>query len=99
MRKAKQLSKVVIYAHRRLLDLLGGPTAVAKLIEQRLDVQCSRHSVSMWRRRGVPKDYRPCLAARAEEVNIKVPPKFIDHGLGAGKLPAPTSEEVPFLDD
>ena len=81
-------------AHKALLEALGGPTAVAKLVKARLDVALRSNAVSNWMVRGIPADYRPCLAVAAGEQNITVPKLFLDHG----KLPAPKEPEVPFLD-
>lgn len=81
-------------AHKALIDGLGGPTAVAKLVKQRLGVGLRSNAVSNWMVRGIPANYRPCLAVAAGEQNVAVPERFLD----PGKLPAPKEAEVPFLD-
>lgn len=93
MGKIKRLRKPEIARHRELIDKLGGPTAVAAIILQRLEIQITSQNVSNWRTRGIPADYRPCLAVVAGERDIGVPARF----LNAGKRPKPADEEVPFL--
>lgn len=94
MATIKKLTDEQKRAHKTLLEALGGPTAVAKLVKLRLDVAMSSNAVSNWMVRGIPADYRPCLAVAAGEKNIAVPKLFLDYG----KLPAPKEAEVPFLD-
>ncbi|TFH51588.1 MAG: hypothetical protein E4H01_00335 [Lysobacterales bacterium] len=94
MSKVRPLTDEQIAEHQKFIDDLGGPTTVAALVEHRLDIELKRQSVSMWRRRGIPQDYRACLVTWAEELGVNVPNKFID----AGKSPPPKSEEVPFLE-
>ena len=93
MGKIKRLTKAAIDRHRALIDSLGGPTAVAAIIFERLEAEMTPQNVSNWRSRGIPSDYRPCLAVVAGERNIGVPERF----LNAGEPPKPTDEEVPFL--
>jgi len=93
MAKIKPLTKSEIAEHRKLIDRLGGPTAVADIILQRLETKITPQNVSNWRMRGIPADYRPCLAVVAGERDIGVPMNF----LNPGKLPQPKDAEVPFL--
>lgn len=75
-------------AHWTLVEDLGGPTAVAEILKRRLDLEdYSPQAVSMWRRRGIPFAYRPCLAAEATERHIYVPSDF----LGEGESSPPTT--------
>lgn len=94
MGKIKQLTETEIDRHRELIDGLGGPTAVASIILQRLETEITPQNVSNWRKRGIPADYRPCLAVVAGERNIGIPKRFIN----AGNPPEPADAEVPFLD-
>ncbi len=93
MGKIKQLTKIQIGLHRGLIDKLGGPTAVATIILDLLEVEMTSQNVSNWRSRGIPSDYRPCLARVAGERNIGVPARFLD----SGKPSKSANEEVPFL--
>ena len=93
MGKIKQLTRAQIDRHRALIDSLGGPTAVAAIILQLLEVDMTSQNVSNWRSRGIPSDYRPCLARVAGERDIGVPARFLD----SGKPSKTRDEEVPFL--
>ncbi len=93
MATIKKLTAEQKLAHKNLIEGLGGPTAVANLVWLRLDVEIRPNAVSNWMVRGIPADYRPCLAVAAGERCVAVPERFID----PGKLPAPKAEEVPFL--
>jgi len=93
MATVKKLTEKQRRGHRALIVGLGGPTAVARLIKQRLDVVMTSNAVSNWQKRGIPSDWRPCLEAAAREQDVRVPERFID----AGKPPAPKAAEVPFL--
>lgn len=98
MGKIKQLTRAQIDRHRALIDSLGGPTAVATIVFERLDVEMTSQNVSNWRSRGIPSDYRPCLARVAGERNIGVPARFLDSGKPSKPREAqPKDEEVPFL--
>jgi len=89
----KKLTKRQIKEHKVLIEGLGGPTAVASLVKRRLEVKIRANAVSNWMVRGIPDGYRPCLAVAAGEQSVVVPHLFLD----PGKLPAPTSPEVPYL--
>ncbi len=93
MATIKALTDEQKLAHKALIEGLGGPTAVAKIVKVRLDVAIRPNAVSNWMVRGIPAAYRPCLAVAAGEQTVAVPERFID----PGKLPAPKEPEVPFL--
>ena len=79
---------------RQLIDDLGGPTKVAKIIHQRTGYKLFPQAISNWRKRGIPFRYRAPLALEAGERNIGVPIDFLGEQMPA---PKPTNEEVPFL--
>jgi hypothetical protein len=64
----------------RLIDELGGPQAVADLVEQRLGIRLRRQAVSAWRNRGIPYRYRAALAIAARERAVGLPPNFLGEG-------------------
>jgi hypothetical protein len=67
--------------HSKLIDDLGGPLAVAKIVGAHIgreaDNPFSPQNVTQWRWRGIPFRYRACLAIRAREKNIGVPKGFL----------------------
>jgi len=92
------LTAAEIAAHSDLINRLGGPTAVTTIIFQRLDVVMTSQNVGNWKKRGIPADYRPCLARVAGERDIGVPARFLDSGKPSKPREAqPKDEEVPFL--
>jgi hypothetical protein len=56
-----------------LIEALGGTGAVAK------EVGRKPHTVSMWKRRGIPKDVdvRAALARLAKQKNVELPAGFL----------------------
>jgi hypothetical protein len=89
----KKLTKQQLKEHKAMLMGLGGASVVKAIIKQRLEVDIRASAVSNWMVRGIPSDWRPCLARVANEQNVAVPRLFLD----PGKLPPPTSPEVPYL--
>ncbi len=79
---------------RQLIDDLGGPTKVAKIIHDRTGYQLTPQCASNWRTRGIPFRYRAPLALEAGERNIGVPADFLGEQVPA---PKPIDEDVPFL--
>ncbi len=82
-----------VEAQRKLIDALGGPTAVQKIILVRTGVELKTQAISNWRKRGIPFSRRAPLALEAGEREIGVPLNF----LGEGTPPPPKDDEVPFL--
>lgn len=67
-------------AQAELIDALGGPTAVAKMVSHRIGMAESPlrpQAASMWKKRGIPYRYRAPLAIEARERGIAVPPGFL----------------------
>lgn len=60
----------------KLIDELGGPTAVIKAVNERLGTNHSSQMVSMWRLRGIPYRYRGILSVLAQEKGVKTPADF-----------------------
>ncbi|MCH8136901.1 MAG: hypothetical protein IIB77_13060 [Proteobacteria bacterium] len=79
---------------RELIDNLGGPTEVGKIIQRRTGHQLTPQAISNWRVRGIPFRYRAPLALEAGERNIGVPIDFLGEQTPA---PKPADAEVPFL--
>lgn len=65
----------------KLIDALGGPSAVARLVSNHLgrkdDEQMAPQTVCQWKKRGIPFCYRACLAIAARNRDIGVPPGFL----------------------
>jgi hypothetical protein len=64
-------------AQSELIDALGGPSAVAGIIQVRIGYQLTPQAISTWRRRGIPFRYRPHLSREAGERGIELPPNFL----------------------
>ena len=63
----------------RLIDELGGPSAVARELVRRMALdEMTPQAVSMWKRRGIPFGYRIHLVKWAVEEGISVPKGFVD---------------------
>lgn len=54
-----------------IIDALGGPAALAKLFG------LSVAAVSYWKTRGISWEYRPRIAALAQERQVELPPDFL----------------------
>lgn len=79
-------------AQIKLIDDLGGPTAVARLINERLALEAPLRpqAASMWKRRGIPYRYRAALAIEAQARKLRVPHGFLGEA-------APDADIPPFL--
>ena len=79
-------------ATSKLIDDLGGSTAVSDLISKHFDIQpvLTPQAVSNWRRRGIPFCYRACLAIKGREAGVDVPAGFLNEG-----VPAMPADEGP----
>lgn len=55
------------------IDNLGGPHAVAREINKRLNTDMTGQAVSNWKRRGIPWRYRGTLVMMAQEQDLNCP--------------------------
>lgn len=77
-------------AQSRLIDNLGGPTAVSKAINTRLELDppITPQAVSMWKVRGIPYRYRACLTIVARDKSLRVPDGFLGEQAPDADVPA-----------
>lgn len=78
-------------AQAKLIADLGGPTAVARMLNGRLNLNLGQQAVSNWKARRIPFEYRAALAIEARERNVGLPLGWL------GEVPAPAGDQVPFL--
>jgi len=84
--------------HRKLIDDLGGPTEVVKMMHVRTGHKLTPQAVSNWRTRGIPFRYRAPLALEAGARHIGVPFDFLGEQIPPGQRRCRVkNEEVPFL--
>lgn len=62
-----------MHPHAKLVDDLGGPTAVAAYCRKRGKTKLTSNAVSMWRRDGVAHRWRNIVAAMAAAGGVKLP--------------------------
>ena len=71
-------------AQAKLIDELGGPKAVAKIVSRRIGLSgenaLTPQCVSMWKKRGIGFGYRAVLAIEARERGVGVPAGFLGEG-------------------
>ncbi len=64
--------------HRRILEKLGGGTAVAERLTRLSNTVVDREAVYKWREKNsIPHRWRPFIAQLAAEAQIRLPKNFI----------------------
>ncbi len=66
--------------HAKLIDQLGGPSEVARIVSKHIgreDDPIVPQAACQWKKRGIPFAYRACLAIKAREKGVSVPPGFL----------------------
>ena len=90
------LSEDQIAEHAELIDKLGGPAQVAKIILRRTGATMTSQNVGNMKKRGIPPKWCACLALEAGARGLGVPKNFLNEGEQPPQ-PKPTDAEVPFL--
>lgn len=66
-----------------LIDQLGGPTFVARVIAAAHEQTLKKNTVSTWKHRGIPHRYRHTIAQLAARNDVALPDGFIGRPLPA----------------